>query len=64
MTAPVSKGDRYLFGAQPSVVVTVTRVARDESWADIRCTVPGSTWTKRQPLPLSATFRRVEGGAR
>lgn len=33
--------------------VTVTRVAKDSSWADVRCVQPGGpTWTKRLPLPM------------
>jgi len=61
MTERISKGDRYLFGA--AVVVTVQRVARDNTWADIHCATGAKTWTKRQRLPLPATFRRVDGGA-
>lgn len=65
----VSKGDRFIWnGAEETdtipVQVEVIRVARDESWADIFCTVNGiSFWSKRQQLPFPATFQRVIGGA-
>jgi hypothetical protein len=36
------------------VHLVVTRVARDGSWADVQCRSGEHTWTKRQPLPLSA----------
>lgn len=47
----------------------VIRVARDGSWADIRCYQPetGVFWSKRQPLPLpnDAILTGVQfGGAR
>ena len=32
------------------VYINVTRVARNESWADIQCRTWAVMWTKRQPL--------------
>jgi hypothetical protein len=62
----VQKGDRFIWGDEnhpAAVQVTITRVARDGSWADILCTTGGATfWSKRQRLPFPATFRRVVGG--
>ena len=53
----VEKGDRLDWSG---VAVEVTRVARDGSWADVRCTHPvDGTWTKRQQLPLPAGTVRV-----
>lgn len=43
------------------VEILVTRVARDASWADIRCKELGSNyeWRKRQRLPMpEGTERR------
>jgi hypothetical protein len=51
--------DRY----PDPVYCVVTRVARDGSWADLRCRGGSAAWTKRQPLPLSPGFRRVGRGA-
>jgi hypothetical protein len=34
------------------VYVEVTRVAKNGTWADIRCYTWASSWAKRQPLPL------------
>jgi hypothetical protein len=45
----VGKGDRLDWHG---VAVVVMRVARDGSWADIRCDDGERQWTKRQPLPL------------
>lgn len=44
------------------VSATVTRVAADCTWADISCERSGTTWTKRQPLPLADGFVRVKDG--
>lgn len=44
-----AKGDTYEW---LGVLVTVTRVATDGTWADVSCELDGHTWTKRQPLPL------------
>ena len=47
---PPAKGDRFTWNG---CLITVLRVARDETWADIHCkTFVGAGWTKRQPLPL------------
>lgn len=49
---PVQCGDVYI--TEPVEVgarVQIRRVARDNSWADIRVTdLRGASWTKRQPL--------------
>lgn len=50
----IKRGDKFEFampGCLP-VLVKVTRVARDQSWADIWCHDGRTIWTKRQPLPL------------
>lgn len=57
----VKRGDDYLWASGEAVApvsVTVTRVAADESWANILCTTGGETWTKRQSLPFPSTFYR------
>lgn len=54
MADGVKRDDKYEFampGCAP-VLVKVTRVARDGSWADLWCTDGHRTWGKRQPLPL------------
>lgn len=52
----VKRGDRYIWRhpATPEtpVYIEIVRVARDGSWADIRCCTWAVMWTKRQPLPL------------
>ena len=54
----VEKGDRLEWHG---VAVEVLRVARDGSWADVRCVPPNGEepWTKRQKLPLPAGTVRV-----
>jgi hypothetical protein len=61
----VTKGQRYVWEgtARGAVYVEVLRVARDGTWADIRCTTAlyrgeddAGMWTKRQPLPLHESF--------
>jgi hypothetical protein len=50
-----NKGERYVWGDNPDtrVTMTVLRVAKNKSWADIRCEQPnGATWVKRQPTPI------------
>jgi hypothetical protein len=39
---------------------TITRVARDQTWADIRVRTDHGGWSKRQPLPLPHGSRLVE----
>lgn len=41
-----------LYAPNERLFVTVTRVARDGSWADIKCQQPstGASWAKRQRL--------------
>jgi len=49
----VRKGDRYVYGDDSKpYFIEVTRVARDQSWADIRVCNWAVMWTKRQPLPV------------
>jgi hypothetical protein len=45
----VRKGDRLDWDG---ISIEVTRVARDGTWADIRCQDYPAMWTKRQPLPM------------
>jgi hypothetical protein len=59
----VVKGQRYTWthGATPDmpIDVLVTRVAADQSWADIVCTdTLGVPWRKRQPLPFPQGMKR------
>jgi hypothetical protein len=67
MSDDVKRGDRFVFRTpavpdQP-VQITVTRVARNGSWADIVCTPPaGAPWRKRQQLPMPEHITRVENG--
>jgi len=57
----VAKGDTFTWN--DCVAITVLRVARDQSWADIACQAygdlgPGSVWTKRILLPVPADWTR------
>ena len=46
----VWRGQRYRVGTD---VITITRVAVNSSWADIRVRQPhGAQWSKRMLLPL------------
>jgi hypothetical protein len=55
----VRKGDRYDWNG---ITITVLRVARDLTWADIRAEAPGgNSWTKRQRLPMEITARIEDG---
>jgi len=59
--SPPVRGDKYRWGKQQAVAmqVTVTRVARDGSWADIRCRAAnGGEVRKRQRLPFPASFEK------
>lgn len=40
----------YVYKADGETYITITRVARDGSWADIRVAQPNAEWSKRQPL--------------
>lgn len=51
-----AKGDVYEW---LGVTVTVQRLAKDGTWADLSCALDGHTWTKRQPLPLPAEAELV-----
>lgn len=60
----VKRGDRLVWATDgqwlDAVSVEVGAVAKDGTWANLRCTGPaGKTWGKRQPLPLPETFRSV-----
>ena len=60
MNDEVKKGDRYIHGASWAsgghgvLLIEVTRVAKDGTWADIHVFQPltNQTWTKRQPTPI------------
>lgn len=58
--APVRKGDTFLW---MGCVARATRVADDETWADLLVVQQpdGAVWTKRQPLPLPTDAVRYEG---
>lgn len=59
MSEQVRKGDQFVW--DEVVHCTVLRVAKDGSWADLRCrSASNNGWNKRQPLPLADGFRRVE----
>jgi len=56
----VKRGDRYSWSG---VAIDVIRVAKDGTWAHIRCSSgigPRSNWMKRQPLPFPVDFDREE----
>lgn len=49
------RGDHLIWEPSPHdgrVYIVVTRVARDDSWADLRMYTFASTWTKRMPMPM------------
>lgn len=56
----VNKGDTFTW--EDVVIVQVTRVAEDGTWADVACRRVGDpdcvccTWTKRQLLPFPESF--------
>jgi len=56
--ARVVKGDRFVADHpdpdRSPYFIEVTRVARDQSWADICVMNWACMWTKRQPLPMPA----------
>ena len=57
----IKAGDRYKWGSH--IHIEITRVATDESWADIRAIGPsGNSWRKRMPLPLSDEYKKVSDG--
>jgi hypothetical protein len=57
MTA-LRKGDRLKWDGAASYDIWVTRVAKDQTWADIFVYDNGTraSWSKRQPLPLHESF--------
>lgn len=58
----VRKGERFVAYAdrRPAerLFITVNRVAKDGSWADISVQTWAVMWTKRQPLPMPFAERR------
>lgn len=62
----VKKGDRFTWptddgdGGEKAVQIFVIRVGKDGAWADIHCHDGSRFWSKRQPLPLPSSFRKVE----
>lgn len=61
--ATYAKGDLFIWTVgtrNDSVSVKITRVAKDQTWADILCWGGRGVWTKRQPLPLPDTFHRLD----
>lgn len=62
---PLRRGDKLEWEtAGGRIAITVLRVARDGSWADIRCTsgFNGNSWSKRQKMPggrLPAGWRKI-----
>jgi hypothetical protein len=52
----VKRGDRFVW---KGVSIEVMRAAKDGSWADIYCREMGTSWTKRQRLPLPEGTERV-----
>lgn len=56
-TEKVVKGATYEWNG--AVHARVNRVAADGTWADMTMTRGGSSWGKRQPLPLPETFVRI-----
>lgn len=50
-------GEKYRDGAND---IEVVRVSKSGEWADLYCQGPGGwMWSKRQPLPFPASFKRV-----
>lgn len=62
LISKVAKGERLTWRHDDDpdhpVYIEVTRVARDGTWADIRCHTFADSWSKRQPLPLPQGVRR------
>jgi len=62
MITEAKKGDRLVAysDARPAhrLFIEVTRVAKDGTWADIRCCTWAVMWTKRQLLPFSYAEKR------
>ena len=62
---PVVRGQVWLWGPQEDpaerVKCLVTRVARDGSWADLRCRAwNGNQWSKRMRLPFPGSFELTD----
>ena len=59
MSAEIKRGDTFVAFSDRRLAdrlfITVNRVAKDGSWADISCQTWAVCWTKRQPLPLEFT---------
>jgi hypothetical protein len=56
-TEPVVKGATFEWDG--AVHCKVHRVAEDGTYADFTMTQGGSSWGKRMPLPLPASFVRI-----
>lgn len=54
------RGDTVYMAGTPSLFGTVLRVARDESWVDVRWNPEGQGWTKRQPRPEYVCLASLE----
>lgn len=53
---PVVRGTVFVW--DDVVRCKVQRVAKDGTWADMRCTQGGSSWGRRMKLPLAEVFVR------
>lgn len=61
MERKVREGDKFKW--RDSLTITVTRVAADETWADIEVNGPsGNSWGKRHKLPFPEAYERIEDG--
>lgn len=57
----IKKGDKFIWHGQ--VTIEVTRVAKDEAWADVIASGPhGNSWSKRMALPLDDKYVKVSDG--
>lgn len=58
--------DQVWYAPTTGATLTVTRVAKDQTWVDVKVTdLTGSTWSKRQPLVdgwFAFGVRRVNPG--
>jgi hypothetical protein len=56
----ILQGQKYKW---MGAIFEVTRVAKDQSWADIKVSTvsrPDKTWTKRQPLPFPEDCQHID----
>jgi hypothetical protein len=54
---PIVKGAEFQWNG--AVNCKVNRVASNGTWIDLTCTRGGSSWGKRQALPLPDSFVRI-----